>query len=68
MTAVYADGTESKPVSATATATTAIEQIANDGEPVDVYSLDGKLVRSQARSLGGLKGVYVINGRKVLVK
>lgn len=68
VTAVYADGTESKPVSATATATTAIEQIANDGEPVDVYSLDGKLVRSQARSLGGLKGVYVINGRKVLVK
>ena len=68
VTAVYANGTESKPVSATATATTAIEQIANDGKPVDVYSLDGKLVRQQTRSLEGLKGVYVINGKKVMMK
>ena len=68
VTAVYADGTESKPASATTTATTAIEQIANDGKPVDVYSLDGKLVRQQTRSLEGLKGVYVINGKKVMMK
>ena len=39
-----------------------------DGKPVDVYSVDGKLVRGQAKSLNGLKGVYVINGKAVIVK
>jgi len=68
VTAVYANGKESKPVTTAFEVTTAIEQIAKDGKPVDVYSLDGKLVRQQAKSFDGLKGVYVINGRAVLVK
>lgn len=35
----------------------------------DVYSLSGVLVRKQATNLNGLaKGVYVVNGQKVLVK
>ena len=37
--------------------------------PADVYSLDGRLVRVAAENLDGLaKGVYVVNGRKVVVK
>ncbi len=37
--------------------------------PADVYSLTGRKLRSQATSLQGLpRGVYVVNGRKVVVK
>ena len=68
VTAVYANGAESKPVTATITVTTDIRQIAADGKAVDIYSVDGKLVRSQATSLDGLKGVYVVNGKKIMVK
>ena len=68
VTAVYSNGKESKPITDTVEVTTAIWQIAVDGSPVDIYSLDGKLVRSQAKTLGGLKGVYVVNGRKVMIK
>lgn len=45
-----------------------ISLIAADGKPVDVYSLDGKLVRRQATDFSGLRGVYVIKGKAVLVK
>ena len=68
VTAVYANGAESKPVTATITVATDIRQIAADGKAVDIYSVDGKLVRSQATSLDGLKGVYVVNGKKIMVK
>ena len=68
VTAVYANGAESKPVTATVTVTTGIRQIAADGKAVDVYSLDGKLVRSQVTSLDGLKGFYIVNGKKIMVK
>ncbi len=68
VTAVYANGQESKPVVTTATIITSIREIAADGQSVDVYSLDGKLLRKQAKTLDGLKGIYVINGRNVLVK
>ena len=67
VTAVYASGAESKPVTTTITVTT-IRQIAADGKAVDVYSVDGKLVRSQATSLDGLKGLYIVNGKAVMVK
>ena len=37
--------------------------------PADIYSLDGRIVRRMANDLEGLsKGVYIINGEKVLVK
>ena len=68
VTAVYANGNESKPITAQVEVTTGIQQIATDGKPVDVYALDGKLVRQQTKSLDGLKGVYVINGKKVMIK
>ena len=70
VSAVYATGAESKPVVATITigSETAISEIIANGKAVDVYSLDGKLVRGQAKSLNGLKGVYVINGKAVIVK
>jgi hypothetical protein len=68
LTAVYANGAESKPVTATVTITTGIHQIAADGKAVDIYSLDGKLVRSQATSLDGLKGFYIVNGKTIMIK
>ncbi|SNU04396.1 Cleaved Adhesin Domain [Prevotellaceae bacterium MN60] len=68
VSAVYANGRESLITTAMITVGTDIRQIVSDGKPVDVYSLDGKLVRSQVKSLNGLKGVYVINGKTILVK
>lgn len=68
VSAVYVTGKESKPAFVTVSVSTDIRQIVSDGKPVDVYSLDGKLVRSQVKSLNGLKGVYVINGKTILVK
>ena len=39
------------------------------GRPVDVYGIDGRLIRRQATDLKGLKkGVYVVDGQKVVVK
>ena len=43
-----------------------ISLVAADGQPVDVYSLDGKLVRRQATDFSGLRGVYVIKGKKLI--
>ena len=70
VSAVHANGEESKPVTVTVTITdaTGIEEMMVNGQPVDIYSIDGKLVRRQARDLNGLKGIYVINGKAVLVK
>lgn len=68
VTAVYASGQESKPASVSIMVAADIRQIIADGQPVDVFTLDGKLVRRQAKSLDGLRGVYVVKGRKVLVK
>lgn len=68
VTAVYANGKESKPATAVFTVETDIHQIAADGKPVDVYSIDGRLILKQATSLDGLKGVYIVNGKTVMVK
>ena len=70
VSAVYADGLESKPVAVNVTVVdpAGISLVAADGKPVDVYSLDGKLVRRQATDFSGLRGVYVIKGKAVLVK
>ena len=68
VTAVYASGQESMPAAVSFNVVTAIRQLMADGQPVDVYGLDGKLVRSEAKSLDGLKGVYVINGSAVIIK
>ena len=37
--------------------------------PVNVYNVQGRMVRSKATTLDGLpKGVYIVNGRKVIVR
>ena len=47
---------------------TDIREISADN-PVDVYNMQGNKVRSKATTLSGLpKGVYIVNGRKVIVK
>ncbi len=69
VSAVYTNGSESKPVEVTISVTTAIDAIKlAEGKAFDVYTLDGKQIRHQVKSLDGLKGVYVINGKAVLVK
>jgi len=74
VTAVYSNGVESLPVYVSSSAkglndVTAIEAIMAGGQPVDIYTTNGVLVRQQARSIEGLKaGVYVVNGLKVMVK
>ncbi|MBQ9230056.1 MAG: choice-of-anchor J domain-containing protein [Prevotella sp.] len=68
VTAVYTNGVESKPATVNINVTTAIEEIVKEGKPVDVYALDGRLVRKQTKDFSGLKGVYVINGKAILVK
>jgi hypothetical protein len=68
VTAVYEGGKESAPATAVIDLTSGIDEIAIDGQPVDVYTLDGRLVRRQATSLEGLKGLYLIGNKKVYVK
>ena len=34
----------------------------------DVYSIDGRLVRRQTADLKGLKGLYLVNGQKMVIK
>ena len=37
--------------------------------PVDIYNLQGNKMRSRAATLEGLvKGIYIVNGRKIVVK
>lgn len=37
--------------------------------PANIYSLDGRLVKANANDLKGLsKGIYVVNGKKIIVK
>ena len=69
VTAVYADGTESVPAYATIEyVPNAIREIVTSDKPFDVYSTDGKVVRSNTRTTDGLKGVYVIGNRKTVLK
>ena len=63
VTAIYADGTESAPVEVNVP--TGIENVITDGKPVDVYTVDGKLVRRHTTTLRGLrKGVYVVGNQE----
>lgn len=66
-----ADGADAKAISFVFDTPTGIKSIetADAAKAGNVYSLDGKLVRSHATSVEGLaKGVYVINGKKYVVK
>ena len=69
VTAVYADGTESVPAYATIDyVPTSIRGIVTSGKPFDIYTTDGKLVRSNTHTTNGLKGVYIIDNRKTVLK
>ena len=47
----------------------AIDKISSDNKPFDVFTMDGKMVRHQVTTLKGLpKGIYIVNGRKEVVK
>ena len=48
--------------------TTGIQNVSMDN-PVDVYDMRGILVRTKVTTLNGLaKGIYIVNGRKVIVE
>lgn len=67
VTAVYSDGEESQPVSIKTG--TGIETLLISSGSVDVYSIDGKLVRRQAKCMNGLQaGVYIVNHKKVVIR
>ena len=71
ITAVYGNGNESAPVSTTINVAEAdaIQQILAAGKKVDVYTVDGRMIRQQTSSLNDLKpGVYVIDNQKIVIK
>jgi hypothetical protein len=67
VTAVYANGQESRPATATLTATVGISGLTANAPngPTTVYSLDGKRVSHRINSL---KGTFIINNKKVTLK
>lgn len=66
LSAVYADGKESEPIDVDVV--TAINNINNNKSCFDVYTLDGVLLLRNANSINSLKqGVYIINGKKVVI-
>ena len=65
---VTADASE-KRFADLSSGTTAIGMARKLAEPADIYTTDGRMVRRQATSLSGLpKGVYIVNGKKEIVK
>ena len=66
VTAVYTNDKESRPATATAVVTDGISKVITDGNPVDVYTIDGKIVRRQTTNLEGLKGIFVVGGRLIM--
>lgn len=69
VTATYADG-ESMPQYAEPIFVTAIQGVQTEGQQTyTVYTLDGRLVVKDAKSLGKLHpGVYLVNGKKAVVE
>ena len=53
----------------TVTARSGIQSVVAFSQPVDVYSLTGRLVRSKAVNTQGLpRGIYIVNGRKLVIQ
>jgi len=49
--------------------TTGISLTTKQAETMDIYSIDGRLIRKQAKSTEGLeKGLYIINGKKQIIR
>ena len=60
---------EDVTITGTFTPSTGVETAVGSGRPFDVYTVTGRKVRSQVTSLKGLKkGVYIVEGKKVVVK
>ncbi len=60
---------EDVTITGTFTPSTGVETAVVSGRPFDVYTVTGRKVRSQVTSLKGLKkGVYIVEGKKVVVK
>lgn len=60
---------EDVTITGTFTPSTGVETAVGSGKPFDVYTVTGRKVRSQVTSLKGLKkGVYIVEGKKVVVK
>ena len=71
VSAVYAGGKQSAPVTVSVKigGEDAIEQLIATGKPVNIYTVDGKLVRQNVTSVEGLMaGIYVVDGKKATVK
>ena len=67
VTAVYFDG-ESEATIATDT-TTGINDVFKAGKTFDVYTVDGISVATNVSNFSTMKkGVYIVNGKKVIVK
>ena len=66
VTAVYSNG-ESKPVTINWSNGSGIEKIFAAGKDVNVYTIDGKYL-GKATSLKGLKGAFIVNNKKVVLK
>ena len=65
---VTAEETE-KRFSTLHSVTTGISMTTKQAEAVDIYSVDGRLVHKQAKSMDGLeRGIYIINGKKHIVR
>lgn len=63
---VYVNGRESNPIEANLPS--GINKAVIVAKPVDVYSLDGRIIRRQATTLDGLKGIYIVGGKQVILK
>ena len=49
--------------------TTGISLTTNEAETMDIYTIDGRLIRKQAKSTDGLeKGLYIINSKKQIIR
>lgn len=67
VTAVYADNIESAPVSISM-AVSGIDNLYATYQNFTIYTIDGKIVCKNSKSLEGLKGVYIVNGKKTIIK
>ena len=67
VTAVFANGVESRPVKTSLEIVNAINEIVNSGKSFSIYTVDGKLINRQATSLDGLKGTYIVNKKKIIL-
>ena len=67
VTAIYGDNIESAPVSIR-TAVSIIDSPHVSNQNFTIYTVSGKLVRKNSNSIKGLRGVYIIDGKKIMIR